>query len=111
MKIIACPYCGNYVNDSTLVCPHCNTLLRSPTAKDKKPIGTFILAFTLPPVGLITFIVSLVKKNKRKAKYALCGTLLSVILYVIANGLITYYYAQFLQNMLKEYNIVLPKLH
>lgn len=88
MKI--CNNCGIQVPDDSQFCPNCGQAVTSApisVKEDKPSVGLNILAFFIPLVGLILYLV---QKNdtpvraKKIGKWALIGFILGIVLSIIA---------------------------
>lgn len=78
-----CPHCGKEVEDKAGACPYCGCFVFSPGGQDVPSIGLNILAFVIPIIGLILYLVNRVKAPKKAAaigKWALIGFGLRIIL-------------------------------
>lgn len=82
-----CSNCGKEVADAAVVCPNCGCSVKGSAAVDDVPsTGLNVLAFLIPLVGLILYIVNNEKapnKAKEIGKWALIGFIVGIVLYVL----------------------------
>lgn len=91
-----CSYCGKGLRDEAVICPYCGCKAPSlgmGNEEDEPSNGLNLLAFFLPLIGLIMFIVFHDKtpnKANKIGKWALIGfcvgTVCSFIIYIIGNA-------------------------
>ena len=83
-----CRNCGNAIDDSSVVCPHCGVAVNNtPAVQDNGGFGWGLLGFCIPIVGLILFLVwkdTKPRTSKAAGKGALISVIACVVLYVLA---------------------------
>ena len=84
-----CSNCGNKLNDNDDVCLKCGVMVNKGTnnkVEDKPLVILNILSFLYPLVGLILYLSmkkSTPNRAKKCGKYALIGTIVSVVIFII----------------------------
>lgn len=84
-----CSNCGNKLNDNDDVCLKCGVMVNNGTnnkVEDKLLVILNILSFLYPLVGLILYLSmkkSTPNRAKKCGKYALIGTIVSVVIFII----------------------------
>lgn len=77
-----CKQCGNELKEGMNYCPRCgshqNVGSAGPSIYDSGSIGWAILAFILPPLGLILWILW-VKERPKSAEMSLIGSIISIL--------------------------------
>ena len=86
-----CSNCGNKLNDNEDVCLKCGVMVKKGTTnnnvEDKPLVILNILSFLYPVVGLILYLSmksSTPNRAKKCGKYAIIGTIVSVVIFIIA---------------------------
>ena len=90
-----CPRCGRPVPNNAYACPTCGLYLRRepqvpyPRHEEKNDmaVASFILAFLLPPLGLIFSIIALLIADKRNGKgegLSIAGLAISIVICIIS---------------------------
>lgn len=102
-----CPYCGALLDSSNdLVCKNCNTILRTPTKKDKNGKWGYMIGFIAPPIGFILYITKKTESPKM-AKAALKGAIISIVLAGLLMSILSvWYFTIYLPNLLATIGIV-----
>lgn len=80
-----CSHCGNELLDEAVICPHCGCQVES-FAKDGPNKGLDIIAFLMPVIGAIMYLIYHEKEPKKAAaigKWSLYGVGFGVICYVL----------------------------
>lgn len=80
-----CSHCGKELLDEAVICPHCGCQVESLT-KDGPNKGLDIIAFLLPVIGAIMYLIYHEKAPKKAAaigKWALYGLGFGVICYIL----------------------------
>ena len=102
-----CPYCHQDAGGGYL-CPHCNTMLRSPTSVDLDRGGFWpiLIGLLLPSIGVILGLVW--RQNKPKSsRHILISSIVSLLVYAIGTMILMYaYYAIYLPNLLDSLMLV-----
>lgn len=82
-----CSHCGKEILDEAVICPHCGCAIESKTPTTDRPNkGLNIIAFLIPLVGAIMYLIYHEKEPQKAAsigKWALCGLGVCVICYVL----------------------------
>ena len=87
-----CSKCGEELLEEAVICPHCGCRVGNFSLKDDPPsTGLNVLAFLLPLVGLILFIVYSDKepaKAKAIGKWSLIGFIIGAVSYGALYGIL-----------------------
>lgn len=92
-----CRNCGNQMEDSEFVCPHCGMREEVPappvSSTNAMAVAGFVCAFFMPLLGLIFSIIGLVKvKEYHSGKgFAIAGIVISALIWLMSLVLILCY--------------------
>lgn len=82
-----CAHCGKEIDSEAVICPHCGCATGKLLAEEDVPsTGLNILAFLLPLVGLILYLVDKDKTPNKAAqigKWTLIGFLVGLVGYFL----------------------------
>ena len=84
-----CATCGKEIHDEAVICVNCGCAVkktRQSNVLDKPSAGMNILAFLIPIVGLILYVVWIEKtpkKAKATGKWALIGAIVGIVITAI----------------------------
>lgn len=78
-----CPFCGKTVNEEQIMCLNCKESFSKLDDSNNVGIGTVLISFLIPLIGLIIYAVNL-STNKKLAsicgKSAICGIVICLIM-------------------------------
>lgn len=80
-----CSHCGKEINDEAVMCPYCGCKVES-VVNDVPNRGLNIIAFLLPVIGAIMYIIYNEKAPQKAAaigKWALYGVAFVIICYIL----------------------------
>ncbi|MBO0466089.1 zinc-ribbon domain-containing protein [Enterococcus plantarum] len=81
-----CSNCGSKINEKSVLCPHCGTILKKEFFSKNTEIGWGILGFFVPVVGLILYLIWLETKPKiakTAGLGALCGVSTIILFWIL----------------------------